>query len=78
MEATQEALSLALVCEEVTDPSMTSGRLGLTAETYHPQAIHGSATEHVLDYIKMQRYELIWLEVPRSKRSVHPGRLAAT
>ena len=78
MEATQATYRLALVCEEATTASLFLGKSGLTVETYHPQAIHESSTEHALDYIRMKRYELIWLEVPRSGRSVYPRRRKST
>ena len=69
--------SLLLIVEEHAIASLFSTSQGYAAETYHPHSICMASSKHVPNAIRHGRYCALWLEIPRSSRSVPIGKRSA-
>ena len=65
-----ECRSLMLIVEEHAIASLFSTSRGYAAEAYHPHSICMAASKHVPSAIRHGRYAALWLEIPRSARSI--------
>ena len=71
-------MPLALIVEEFACASMLLRTIGYAAEAYHPHAVCASVTRPITAAIRHGRFLLVWIEIPRSARSVPIGKRTAT